>query len=833
MNLSINCVCNLPDLIPRELLFSDPVKCDPRISPDGKKLAYLALENNVMNIWIKSVDGDDDRPVTDFKKGCVLYYIWTSDKYIFYIYDMDCNETHNLYKLNIENNESKPLKISKKLRFINFDYHKDFPDQLIAAMALGNTAHLYHIDLASDNITLIYENPGNIYDWLVDNKRNVIGIILVNDDNYMEFIVRHGEKDEWKSLVRWSINDMAMSRCIRCSKDNNYIYMIDAHNCNTSRLIRVEINTGKADLIVCEPEYDINPCLNGPQVNKSYLDEFYPVLFNPDTWSVQAVSINKFRSEWIILDDSIKEDFTVIQKLKDGDFFITSRDRANDRWVLSFNMDNGPVSYYLFDRTLKKEVFLFYDRPALNDYRFASMEELSFTSRDGLTVHGYITFPPGVARKKLPVILFVHGGPWYRDKWGYDPTVQWIANRGYVCLQVNYRGSTGYGKDFLNAGNKEWGGKMQNDLEDAVKWVIEKGIADPARVAIYGHGYGGFAAMAGATFTPDLFCCAIAVGCFGDLTTVIQAIPTYRKDSVKQMLERVGDPQRDRELLLSRSPFYKLDNIKIPLMIAYGLKSRTIKSSEPYRIVSTLQSKGINLEHIVFPDEGHKIVKKKNRIKLYAVAERFLAKHLKGRYEAGEHIKDIYIASPKDNILDDRRVINKIVREGDKDAFEHMMDYYKKPVLKHLYNMTGDYEMSMELLQETFLKVWLYLDSYSFFDGISFASWLFKVASNVANSYGTKKYMINSEMEIDEIDLADSWKTDVENKVLIQSMVNSLEYPFKTAIYLRYIEELDYKEIASIMNTNIGQVKNYLFRAKKSILKSFTNLQEPFLFTGS
>ncbi|MEQ8222949.1 MAG: alpha/beta fold hydrolase [Candidatus Eremiobacterota bacterium] len=829
MSLSINCVCNLPDLIPRELLFSDPVKCDPRISPGGKKLAYLALENNVMNLWIKSVDRDDDRPVTDFKKGCVIYYIWTSDKYIFYIYDMDGNETHNLYKLNTENNESKPLKVSKKLRFINFDYHKDFPDQVIAAMAINNKAHLYHIDLASDNITLLYENPGNIYDWLVDNKRNVIGIILVNDDNHMEFIVRHGGRDEWKSLVRWNINDMAMSRYIRCSKDNNYIYMIDGHNCNTSRLIKVEISTGKSDVIICDPEYDINPCLKGPQLNKSYLDEFYPVLFNPDTWTVQAVSINKFRNEWIILDDTIKEDFTAIQKLKDGDFFITSRDRADEKWVLSFNTDKGPVSYYLFDRTLKKETFLFYDRPALNDYTFASMEELSFTSRDGLTVHCYISFPPCVTRKKLPVVLFVHGGPWYRDKWGYDPTVQWIANRGYVCLQVNYRGSTGYGKDFLNAGNKEWGGKMQEDLEDAVRWIIEKGIADPARVAIYGHGYGGFAAMAGATFTPDLFCCAIAVGCFGDLTTVIQAIPSYREDAVKQMLERVGDPESDRDLLLARSPFYKLDNIKIPLMIAYGLKSRTVKSSEPYRIVSTLKTKGITAEHIVFPDEGHKIVKKKNRIKLYAVAERFLAKHLKGRYEAGDmHVKDIYIAASKDNNLDDRRVINKIVREGDTDAFEHMMDYYKKPVLKHLYNMTGDYETSMELLQETFLKVWLYLDSYSFVEGISFSSWLFKIASNVAITYGTKKYKFNGETEMNEMDFADNWTADVEDKVLIQSLVNSLEEPFKTAIMLRYIEELDYKNIASVMNTNLTQVKNYLFRAKKSILQSFMNVNESF-----
>jgi len=819
VNLSVNCVCNLPELIPRELLFSAPVKCMPKISPDGKKLAYLSMENNIMNLRIKTIDRDDDRPVTCFKKGTITYHIWTGDKYIFYIHDIDGNDNHILYRYDIEKNENKALNQSKKVRIIDLDYNKDFPFELIVAMPLGNAISLYRVDLKRDTVTLLYKNPGNIHDWVIDNTGSLRGIVTFKDDREIEFMIRDNEEDTWKKVISWDMDDVLMCRSVRCSKDNKYVYMIDPGVSNTSCLVRIELNTGKREVIVCDPEYDINSVVN------TYTYEFPSILFDSDTLKLQALCINRFRKDWIILDETIREDFSVIKDLQNGDFSVTSSDSNNENWIAGFELDKGPVSYYIFNRKSKKATFLFHDRPCLKDYTLASMEELTFTSRDGLTIHGYITYPPGNIRKNLPAVLFVHGGPWKRDNWGYNPAVQWIANRGYVCIQINYRGSTGYGKDFLNAGNKEWGGKMQEDLEDGVRWVIEKNIADPARIAIYGHGYGGFAALAGATFTSDLFRCAIAVGCSGDLITILREIPEYRHCNRKQLLKQVGDPDTDREMLISRSPFYKLDNIKIPLLIAYGLKNYKIVSSEPYKIVSTLKSKGIDVEHVVFPDEGHKIIRKKNLIRFYAMAEKFLAKHLGGRYETediatGEIDEDI-----TGNTHDDRSVIHKIVREGDKHAFEQMMDYYEKPVLKHLYKMTGDYEMSMELMQETFLRVWLYLDSYTFFEGISFASWLFKIATNVAYNHGTKKYKLNKELAVDGADLSmgKDWQEAIEDKILIQSMVDSLEEPFKTAIILRYVEELDYKDIASIMNTNTGQVKNYLFRAKKSILKSLMN----------
>jgi dipeptidyl aminopeptidase/acylaminoacyl peptidase len=261
------------------------------------------------------------------------------------------------------------------------------------------------------------------------------------------------------------------------------------------------------------------------------------------------------------------------------------------------------------------------------------MKPISFTSRDGWTIHGYLTLPPGKNKKNLPLVLNVHGGPWARDSWGYDPEAQWFANRGYACLQVNFRGSTGYGKNFLNAAVKEWGRKMHDDLVDAVNWAIEQGIADPKRIAIYGGSYGGYAALVGATFTPDLFCCAVDIVGPSNLITMIKNIPPYWFTLQAIEHKRVGNPDTEEDFLKSRSPLFKVDQIKIPILIAHGANDPRVKQSEADQIVEAMKKKGIPYEYLLFPDEGHGFAKPENRIKFYAVAEKFLAKHLGGRFE--------------------------------------------------------------------------------------------------------------------------------------------------------------------------------------------------------
>ena len=263
------------------------------------------------------------------------------------------------------------------------------------------------------------------------------------------------------------------------------------------------------------------------------------------------------------------------------------------------------------------------------------MEPFSFTARDGLTIRGYATFPLDAGRAGLPTVLNVHGGPWARDVWGYDPEAQWLANRGYLCIQVNYRGSTGYGKAFVNAGDREWGGKMQDDLSDAVAFAVGQGWADPKRVAIYGGSYGGYAALAGAAFTPDLFCCAVNIVGPSNLKTLIETIPPYWVPMVAQFHRRVGDPEKDVDFLWSRSPLSRASSIRIPMLIAQGANDPRVKQAESEQIVEGLRAAGVDYEYLLFPDEGHGFAKPENRLRFYAAADRFLARHLGGR-TAGE-----------------------------------------------------------------------------------------------------------------------------------------------------------------------------------------------------
>jgi dipeptidyl aminopeptidase/acylaminoacyl peptidase len=396
------------------------------------------------------------------------------------------------------------------------------------------------------------------------------------------------------------------------------MYLLDSRGANTARLVDLDLTTGATDVLAGDERYDVGD-----------------VLINPDTYEVEAVAIERARAEWTVLDESVREDFEFVERLNRGDFTVVSRDRADDKWLVAFTVDDGGASYYSYDRREKEGAHLFDARPDLAGYTLARMEPISFTTRDGLEIEGYLTPPPGAGRASLPIVLNVHGGPWGRNGWGYDPEAQWLANRGYACLQVNFRGSTGYGKKFLNAGNKEWGAKMHDDLVDAVKWAAEQGIADPERVAIYGGSYGGYAALVGAAFTPDLFRCAVDVVGPSNLITLIKTIPPYWSTLLATFQERVGNPETEEEFLKSRSPLFFVDRIKVPLLIAQGANDPRVKQAESEQIVAAMREKGIDHEYLLFEDEGHGFARPENRLKFYAAAERFLAKHLGGRVEDG------------------------------------------------------------------------------------------------------------------------------------------------------------------------------------------------------
>ncbi|MFB0516038.1 MAG: alpha/beta hydrolase family protein, partial [Candidatus Neomarinimicrobiota bacterium] len=496
-----------------------------------------------------------------------------------------------------------------------------FPNELLIAMNKEDPKvhDVYHLDLLTGDLEMVAKNPGNVAEWVTDTHFKVRGALVSLPDGGFDLLIRESEQSDWEKTLTWGPEDALTSYPILFSKDDQYLYMIDSRDANAGRLIRLHLADAELEVIAEDPIYDVGG-----------------ILVHPDDYTIQAVSFYRARNEWTVLDESIRDDFRRISRLDHGDYYVTNRDDADDTWLASFTKDNGPVSYWAYDRSTHEGTFLFDHRPELNDFTLAAMKPISFTSRDGLTIHGYITFPPGKPKRDLPTVLNVHGGPWGRDTWGYNGEAQWFANRDYACLQVNFRASSGYGKELLNAGDREWGAKMHNDLVDAVNWAIDEGYADPDKVAIYGGSYGGYAALVGATFTPDLFCCAVDIVGPSNLVTLIKSIPPYWSTYLAMFHQRVGNPDTEKEFLESRSPLFKVDQIKVPMLIAQGANDPRVKQAESEQIVAALEEKGIEYEYLLFPDEGHGFARPENRLKFYAAAERFLAKHLGGRFEPAE-----------------------------------------------------------------------------------------------------------------------------------------------------------------------------------------------------
>jgi dipeptidyl aminopeptidase/acylaminoacyl peptidase len=583
-------------------------------------MAYLAPVNNVLNVWVGTIGSDDYQPVTKDEERGVRFYFWAQDnKHILYIQDVGGNENWRLYATSLQTWETRDLTPFENVQVQIIDHDRHFPNELLIGMNKENPQvhDVYHLDLTTGELTLVTKNPGTIMNWVTDAHFKVRAALAALSDGGTELLVRDDEHSDWRKLVTWDADDSLTSAPIGFTLDGKAIYLQDSRNVNAGRLLKLDIATGHMTVIAEDPHYDVGNAM-----------------IHPDTHEVQAVAFNRDRNEWVVLDESIKFDFETIGGIHRGDFAIISRDNADTTWVIAFTVDNGPVPFYAYERKSLSATLLFDNQPALNEYTLATMKPISFTSRDGLTIHGYLTLPHVEQKTGLPMVLNVHGGPWGRDAWGYRPDAQWFANRGYACLQVNFRGSTGYGKDFVNAGDREWGRDMHNDLVDAVQWAIEKGIADPKKVAIFGGSYGGYAALVGATFTPDLFCCAVDIVGPSNLNTLIRTIPPYWSTFLATFHKRVGNPDTEEAFLNARSPLFKVDQIKIPILIGQGANDPRVKQAESEQIVEALKRKGIEYEYMLFPDEGHGFAKPENRLTFFAAAEKFLAKHLGGRYEA-------------------------------------------------------------------------------------------------------------------------------------------------------------------------------------------------------
>jgi dipeptidyl aminopeptidase/acylaminoacyl peptidase len=392
------CAASEPELIPTKLLFGNPVKSSPQISPDGKMMAYLAPVNDVLNVWVKTIGKEDDSIVTKDKDRGIRRYFWAGDsEHIMYLQDAGGDENWRLYGVNLKTEEIKDLTPYEDVQVQIIHSDKHFPNELLIGMNMENPKvhDVYHLDLTTGKLKLVAKNPGNIISWVADADLKIRCAMAATAEGGFELMVRETEDASWEKLLTWDSQDSMTSGPVSFTKEGKSLHLMDSRNVNAGRLVKMEIKTGNIEVIAEDPQYDVSS-----------------VMIHPDSYEVQAVSFTKARSEWIVLDESIKDDFKTIAKLDRGDFFISDRDNADETWLISFTKDNGPVSYYAYEHKKEKGTFLFDHMPELNKYKLVQMEPISFQARDGLTIHGYITFPVWKQKKSLPMVLWVHGGPW-------------------------------------------------------------------------------------------------------------------------------------------------------------------------------------------------------------------------------------------------------------------------------------------------------------------------------------------------------------------------------------------------------------------------------------
>jgi dipeptidyl aminopeptidase/acylaminoacyl peptidase len=616
----------LPPLIPREVLVGNPEKAAPQISPDGTRLSYLApSDKGVLNVWVRTIGKSDDAQVTNDTHRGIRIHFWAEDgKHLMYLQDIGGDENWHVYSVDLESKVVRDLTPFQGIRAQGVLSDKKHPNDLLVGLNLRDRRafDMYRVDLTTGAIAMDTQNPGDVVRWITDPNFQIRGAQANNQkDGSTSLRVRDAMDKPWRELIVWPFGENGGADDF--TADGKALYVESSLGSDTTRLAVVDAATGKELKVLAQnPKVDVGQ-----------------VIINEDSKVVEAVGFDYLRNEWTVLDPSVKTDLDVLTKLHRGNMTPISRDRANKNWLVAYDNDEGPVAYYAYNRDTKKGDLLFVNRPKLAEYTLARMEPVVIKARDGVELVSYLTLPIGVEPKNLPFVLNVHGGPWARDSWGYDSEAQWFANRGYATLQVNFRGSAGLGKNFLNAGNLEWGAKMQDDLTDAVKWAIAKGIADPKRVCIYGGSYGGYATLAGLVFTPDLYACGVDIVGPSNIKTLFASIPPYWAPLKKMFTLRVGDAENDEAINKKISPLFHVDKVKVPLIIAQGANDPRVNIKESDQMVEAMRAKGLPVTYVVYTDEGHGFARPDNRLDFYGRVDEFLAKHLGGRMEAWQEIK--------------------------------------------------------------------------------------------------------------------------------------------------------------------------------------------------
>ncbi|MHC1707850.1 MAG: prolyl oligopeptidase family serine peptidase [Bacteroidales bacterium] len=601
-------------LVDMKDFFKNGQKSTFRISPDGQYYSYRADFNGKMNIFVQKVGDTSAVRVTNDTLRSIGAYFWKGSR-IVYMQDVGGDENFQIFSVNPDGSDLKALTPFPGVRSGILDDLRYIPGkekEMIVTVNKRDKQYFdpYSLNIETGELKLLYENKLNYDNWYTDNA-GVIRMATKTDGVNITYLYRENEKDVFKELLTTSYKEQFSPQAF--DSTNKILYVLS--NMGRDKVVLVEYDpVAKKEIkeLYANPDYDLGYL---------YYDSKKKVLAAIH-WTAEKSEVHFFDKEWEGIHNKLKEQF------KDYQINIVGYDDARINGIVHVASDRNPGKYYLFDfsTVTAKEVANPY--PWINENDMAVMKPVKYTSRDGLTIHGYLTLPKGVEAKNLPVIINPHGGPWARDEWYYNPEIQFLANRGYAVFQMNFRGSTGYGKNFWMASFKEWGKKMQDDITDGVEYLKKEGIADPKRIAIYGGSYGGYATLAGVTYTPDLYACAVDYVGVSNLFTFMSTIPPYWKPYLDQIYEMVGHPVNDSVLLRASSPVFHADKIKAPLFVAQGANDPRVNKAESDQMVEALKKRGVEVEYMVKDDEGHGFHNQDNQYDFYGAMEKFLAKHM-------------------------------------------------------------------------------------------------------------------------------------------------------------------------------------------------------------
>ena len=639
-----------PTLLPRSVLFSNPDRAMPTISPDGKRLAYLSSVDGVLNVWVAPVtDLAKAKPVTQDTKRGIHTYRWAfTNDHILYTQDKDGDENFHLHAVDLKANADKDLTpiegVQARIEAISYR----IPNEVLVGLNDRDKRFhdLHRVNVATGASKLVQKNEG-FGSFAVDDDFKLRLAMRPEKDGSTSVLEPDG-KGAFRDVAKIPLVDTLTTEVLGFDKTGTKAFLTDSRERDTAALVELDLTTKKTKVLLDDGQADVSDIVQHPTDRR-----------------VQAALASYDRLRWHAIDPSLRADLDVIQTATPGDVRLLSRTLDDTKWVVSTVLSDGPVKFWLYDRSKKKLDYLFANIKALETAKLAKMQPVVVKSRDGLDLVSYLTLPReadadgdgklDAGKGPLPMVLLVHGGPWARDEYRLDSRHQWLSSRGYAVLSVNYRGSTGFGKKFVNAADKQWAAKMHDDLLDAVGWAVTQKIAQQDKVAIYGGSYGGYAALVGLTFTPDVFACGVDIVGPSNLVTLLNSIPPYWESEIEQFTKRIGDHRTEegKRYLLSVSPLSRADRITKPLLIGQGANDPRVKQVESDQIVKAMQAKNTPVTYVLYPDEGHGFARPENWKSFNAIAEVFLAQCLGGPYEPiGADFKGSSLTVPagKENI---------------------------------------------------------------------------------------------------------------------------------------------------------------------------------------